>query len=217
MDAVIQHALTVFMGFFAVMNPVANTAVFAGLAGDRPRGEQVRIATKSLVVSFVIVTAFAAAGKAIFHLFGITLPALKIAGGVLVFMIGYSMLHGESSKMHTPKSGVGGDATGDPSREPDIAISPLALPILAGPGTLATAMNFSAAGGLGNIGATVSAFAALCVITWFCFVLGQRAVSAMGASGVAIVTRVMGLIMSVIGVQMGIDGVAGAIAAYSGG
>ncbi|MEM7754075.1 MAG: MarC family protein [Planctomycetota bacterium] len=232
MSEMVQHAVTVFMAFFAVMNPIANTAVFSGLAGGRTRGQQMRVATTALLVAFAVVAAFAVMGKAIFHLFGITLPALRIAGGVLVFMIGYTMLRGEASAMHRPKRKAVDAARHEVAHEPpmahgaesdrsdagedalpDIAVSPLALPILAGPGTLATAMNFSAAGGLANVGATIGAFAVLCGITWVCFVLGQRVVRLIGPAGLSIVTRLMGLIMAVIGVQMGIEGVAGAIAA----
>ncbi|MEM1184798.1 MAG: MarC family protein [Planctomycetota bacterium] len=212
----VTHAVTVFMGFFAVMNPVANTAVFTGLAGNQSRARQIRTATVALLVAFVVVAIFAALGKAVFHLFGITLPALKIAGGVLVFMIGYTMVHGKQSSMHHPKRNESIDTPEPPEEEaPDVAISPLALPILAGPGTLATAMNFSASGGIREIAVTISAFAVLCVVTWVCFVLGQRLVHLIGDAGVAIVTRVMGLIMTVIGVQMLIDGARAAINATS--
>jgi len=211
MDEIYQHAVSVFMGFFAIMNPVANTAVFAGLVGDRPRSAQVATAVKGLLVAFCVVAVFALVGKTIFDLFGITLPALRIAGGVLVFMIGYNMVHGEKSKMHHPATPSGdGPAEAPEESPPDVAVSPLALPILAGPGTLATAMNFSAAGGWGKITVTIVAFATLCLITLVCFVAGQRAIKFIGESGIQIVTRVMGLIMAVIGTQMLIAGIQGA-------
>lgn len=209
MDEIYQHAVTVFMGFFAIMNPVANTAVFAGLAGDRTSSQQIATAAKALLVAFFIVSAFALAGKAVFNLFGITLPALRVAGGVLVFLIGYNMLHGEKSKMHHPdQSDTEGKTDGD---SPDIAVSPLAIPILAGPGTLATAMNYSAAGGWEKISITIGAFAVLCLITFACFILGQKVIRFIGDSGVQVVTRIMGLIMAVIGAQMLIGGIQGAI------
>jgi len=201
MTDLLPHAVTVFLGFFAIMNPVANTAVFVGLTGEESQASQKQIAFKALVLTFCIVLVFALLGKTIFTLFSITLPALRITGGILVFLIGYQMLHGESSRMHTPTEG---DAT-------DIAISPLAVPILAGPGTIATAMNYSAAGGWMEISITVGTFGALCVLTYIFFVFGQRLVNLIGSSGVAIVTRLMGLILAVIGTQMLIEGVAGAI------
>ncbi|KPA53243.1 MarC family protein [Photobacterium lucens] len=194
-------AVTVFMGFFAMMNPFANTAVFVGMTGGMPAKQVRAIAFKALVTAFCIITAFCFLGKGIFSVFGITLPALRLAGGILVFLVGYHMLQGNTSKMHSNQEDS--DAEGNT----DIAISPLALPILAGPGTIATAMNYSAAGGMLHILITVSAFALLCVITFFCFIYGPKMIEKIGESGISIITRLMGLILTVIGMQMGIQGV----------
>lgn len=197
MNGWIEHAVTVFLGFFAIMNPIANTAVFAGLAGNYSKPDQVKIAFKALVITFCVIVVFALLGKSIFHLFGITLSALRITGGILVFLIGYHMLHGSGSKLHTHEN-----------KEPsDIAVSPLAVPLLAGPGTIATAMNYSAAGGWMEIMLTVSVFAILCLITFFCFIFSTKIVSVIGESGLSIITRLMGLILAIIGTQMLLSGV----------
>lgn len=209
MSDIYQNAVTVFMAFFAVMNPIANTAVFVSLVGDCSSAERAKIAVKALLVTFVVVASFAAIGKVIFELFGITLPALKVAGGVLVFMIGFHMLHGKHSAMHRPVTDES-SPDADEDRSPGVAVSPLALPILAGPGTLATAMNFSAGGGLGKITVTICAFAVLCLITLGSFLLGERLTKLLGPSGLQIVTQLMGLIMTVIGAQMLIEGVVAA-------
>jgi multiple antibiotic resistance protein len=205
MSDLVGHILNVFLGFFAIMNPVANTAVFIGLTGDEDSTGKRQIARKSLLVAFCIVAAFALLGNLIFHLFGITLPALRVTGGILVFFIGYNMLNGERSKMHKPRSK-------DNMADDGVAISPLAVPILAGPGTIATAINFSSAGGWTETIITIAMFALLCVVTFFFFVGGQKVVSVLGKGGLNIVTRLMGLILAVIGVQMLIEGVAGAAA-----
>ncbi|MDA8746236.1 MarC family protein [Rubripirellula amarantea] len=202
-----QTAVTVFMAFFAVMNPIANTAVFVSLVGDLSSAERTKTAVKALLVAFVVVASFAAIGKVIFELFGITLPALKITGGVLVFLIGYRMLQGKHSEMHRP-AGNGVSTPPKDNESTDVAVSPLALPILAGPGTLATAMNFAAGGGVEKISVTIGAFAILCLITLGTFLLGQRLTNLLGHSGLQIVTQLMGLIMAVIGTQMLIEGVA---------
>ncbi|WP_305417639.1 MarC family protein [Photobacterium leiognathi] len=202
-------AVTVFMGFFAMMNPFANTAVFVGMTGGMPAEEVRAIAFKALVTAFCIITAFCFLGKGIFSVFGITLPALRLAGGILVFLVGYHMLQGNSSKMHSSKED--GEADGNT----DIAISPLAPPISAGPGTIATAINYSAAGGMLHILITVSAFALLCVITFFCFIYGPKMIEKIGESGISIITRLMGLILTVIGMQMGIQGVHDTIVLFS--
>lgn len=197
MSQLLEHGLTVFMAFFAIMNPIANTTVFAGLTGSMGKSQQMKVAIKSLTITFVIIVLFSILGKSIFHLFGITLPALRITGGILVFMVGYHMLQGKSSKLHSAEE----------SDDADIAVSPLAVPLLAGPGTIATAMNFSSAGGWGEILITVAAFAVLCLITFLCFIFSSKIISAIGESGLSIVTRLMGLILAVIGMQMLIGGV----------
>ena len=201
MSLLFEHAVTVFMAFFAIMNPIANTTVFAGLTGDKDKLEQTKIATKALLITFIIILLFAVLGKSIFHLFGITLPALRITGGILVFLVGYHMLQGAGSKLHTSQE----------SNHADVAVSPMAVPLLAGPGTIATAMNYSAAGGWMEIVVTICVFAILCFITFFCFIFSSKILSAIGESGLGIVTRLMGLILAVIGVQMLIVGIKAAI------
>lgn len=191
-----QHSLSVFLAFFAIMNPIANTAVFVSLTGEEDRSFQIRTAIRALIISFFIIFIFAILGKTIFHLFGISLPALRVAGGILVFIVGYQMLHGKSSNMHKPQQ------TGDS----DLSVSPLAVPILAGPGTIATAMNYSATGQLIEIIITIVAFGILCLVTFLSFIFGQKVVSLIGVSGLSIITRLMGLILSVIGTQMLITG-----------
>lgn len=196
MSDLYTQIITVFMSFFAIMNPIANTAAFSGLVGDRSKSEQRKVASKALLITFFIILAFSVLGKAIFHLFGITIDALRITGGILVFVVGYHMLNGHGSKLHS--------AEGDD--EDDLAVSPLAVPLLAGPGTIATAMNYSAAGGFMGILTTVSVFAVLCLITFVCFIYSSTILSLIGKSGLSIVTRLMGLILAVIGVQMLIVG-----------
>ena len=150
---------------------------------------------------------FALAGKLIFHAFGLTLPAFRITGGLIVFIIGYHMLRGGPSSVHHP-----GEADQAASKKAalSVAVSPLAMPILAGPGTIATAMSFSAGGGMTNVVITIVAFAVLCVITYLFFVFGARFVTYIGASALGAITRMMGLILAVIGTQMVIGGLHGA-------
>jgi len=78
--------LTVFMGFFAIMNPVANTPVFLGLTAGDTADIRRKVAAKALVMTFILIAVFCALGQVIFTLFGITLPAFQITGGILVFM-----------------------------------------------------------------------------------------------------------------------------------
>ena len=197
MNELYTQVLTVFLGFFAIMNPIANTAAFAGLTGENSKAEQIKIAAKALIITFFVISAFALLGKVIFHLFGITISALRVTGGILVFLVGYHMLNGHGSKLHSAEG----------NEDNDIAISPLAVPLLAGPGTIATAMNFSSSGGITGILVTISVFAVLCCITFVCFIFSSKILRLIGRGGLSIVTRLMGLILSIIGTQMVITGV----------
>jgi multiple antibiotic resistance protein len=210
MDEQIGQALSVFMGFFAIMNPIANTPIFLSLTANDSADIRRRVAAKSLLFTFTLIVVFCLLGKVIFDLFGITLPAFQITGGILVFTIGLQMLHGQQSKVHSPVAAA--DKPEDAiTGELSVAITPLAIPILGGPGTIATAMNFSTTGGIPGMVITIAAFAVLCVITYIFFISGQRLVRRLGDNGLSVITRLMGLILAVIGTQMVITGIGGAI------
>ncbi len=206
--ATVGHVLSVFMGFFAIMNPIANTPVFLGLTAGDDAATRRRIALQALLAAFLIILVFSLLGSVIFDLFGITLPAFRIMGGVLVALIGYQMLHSSPSAVHQPSDA---DMAASRTAALSVAISPLALPILAGPGTIATAMSFAAAGGTAELAITIGAFALLCAITYAFFVFGEGLTRFLGQSGVNVITRIMGLILAVIGVQMLVDGLKGAL------
>ncbi len=196
--------IAAFMAFFAIMNPIANLPVFLALVvGDDVRTRN-RVAGKALLLAFGIITVFALAGKLIFEVFGITLPALRIAGGLVLFVIGYYMLNGKKSPIHHPAKA--GDGDEGESQALSVAVSPLAMPLLAGPGTIATAMNLAAANGMWGSILTIAAFATLCVICYICFRYGATIVKVLGTSAMDVITRLMGLILAVIAVQMIIAG-----------
>lgn len=207
MENILLHAVTVFMGFFAIMNPIANVPIFLSLTSGNDEQTIAAVALRSLTLAFLIVTLFSVAGKVIFELFGLTLPAFQITGGLVVFLIGFHMLQGSHSSVQHPS-----EEDKQKSREAvlGVAVSPLAMPILAGPGTIATAMNFSAGGGLMEVVVTITMFAVLCAVTYVLFVFGEKFVTYIGASALGVVTRMMGLILAVIGTQMVIKGLHGA-------
>jgi multiple antibiotic resistance protein len=204
----VLHVLTVFMGFFAIMNPIANTPIFLGLTEGDSADIRRAVARRALLVTFLIIVVFTISGRMIFELFGIGLPAFQITGGLLVLLIGFHMVQGHASRVQHP-----GNAGATPGLEGELdkAISPLAMPLLAGPGTISTAINFASQGGIGPVVTTLITFFALCVITYFFFVYGERLVRYLGHAGMSIITRLMGLILAVIGTQMVIGGITGAI------
>ena len=207
MESTLLYAVTVFMGFFAIMNPIANVPIFLGLTSDDDEQTTAAIALRSLMLAFLIVTIFSVAGKVIFDLFGITLSAFRITGGLLIVSIGFHMLQGNQSKVQHPSEE---DKQKSQEAALSVAVSPLGMPILAGPGTITTAMNFSAGGGLMEVVVTIAVFGLLCVITYVLFVFGEKLVGYIGASALGVITRMMGLILAVIGTQMVIEGLHGA-------
>jgi multiple antibiotic resistance protein len=215
MSELVNYGATAFAGFFAIMNPLANTPVFLGLTRDDNPAIRRAVARTSLLLAFGIITVFTIGGNVIFDLFGITLYAFRVTGGILVFGIGYRMLHGEGTKVHqSADANRGEEAVVGRDGRLSVAISPLAVPIFAGPGTIATAMNFVADGTFVHILITLGAFASICVISYVFFVSGERLIRYLGENAVDAITKMMGMILAVIGAQMFIEGVHGAIQHY---
>jgi len=200
------HFTTILMAFFAIMNPIANMPIFVGLTEDLDAPTRRSVALRSVLLAFAIVAAFTLLGRTIFDLFGITLPAFRIAGGILVGLVGYHLLQGGESSVHTPTSE-------DTERSRDaalgVAITPLAMPILAGPGTIATAMSFAAESTPTEMTRVIAALGVVCILTWASFLGSDSLVRFLGQNAIKVVSRLMGLILAVVGVQMVIQGVQG--------
>jgi multiple antibiotic resistance protein len=198
MENLITYGLSVFMGFFAIMNPIANTPIFLGLVEGEDKETKRKIAKRASITAFIIVVTFIIAGKYIFELFGITIPAFKITGGVLIFYVGFEMLMSKKSTVHN--NGVSEDKS-------NLAISPLAIPILAGPGTIVTAMNFVIDATYVHIGMVISIFAFIIFLTYLAFALSDFIVKKVGNNLIAVIGKLMGLILAIIGTGMVTDGI----------
>ncbi|WP_409282236.1 MarC family protein [Pediococcus pentosaceus] len=198
----VQAFLLSFTAFFAIMNPFANLPMFVSLTADNSRKEVNAIARLAFIVATVIVALFALLGNYIFSIFGINLSALRIMGGIILGLIGYHMIQGNVSPIqHDPKQSVKDSIN---SNNTDVAISPLAMPVLAGPGTIATTMNLSSST---NPFIVISAFVVLLVITYFIFIYGEQIMAKLGNNIMNVITKLMGLILATIGVRMLIMGV----------
>jgi len=204
------YATVVFTGFLAIMNPIAAISIFLSLTSQESESSVKKIAFQSTLTALSIVIIFSLVGHFLLIFFGITFTALRLTGGVLVALIGYEMLQGKQSMVNNPMKDS--DAGGD---EGSVAITPLGIPLLAGPGVIITAMNFSA-GGIINCVITILAFGLLCAITYFCFIFGKQIKRTIGTNILKVTTRMMGLILSVIGIQMLIDGIYSAVIEFRG-
>lgn len=198
MENLVTYGITVFMGFFAIMNPIANTPIFLGLVDGYSKERKKQIAKTATITAFIIVVAFIFAGKYIFLLFGITIPAFKITGGILIFYVGFEMLMSKKSKIHSNT---------DTEDKSNLAISPLAIPILAGPGTIVTAMNFVTDANYVHISIVVSIFALMIFLTYLAFSLSDLIVKKVGQDLISVVGKLMGLILAIIGTGMVTEGI----------
>jgi multiple antibiotic resistance protein len=197
MENTTAHFSAVFMGFFAIMNPIANAPIFIGLTDGLDGATRRGVAVRAILLAFAIVAAFTILGRTFFAVFGITLPAFRIAGGILVALVGYQLLHGKDSSVHTPTDE-------DNVRSRDAAL-----------GIAITAMSFAAETTTPEMIRVLSAFALVCVLTLATFLGSGPIVRILGQNAIKVVSRLMGLILAVIGVQMLIIGIQGAISAAS--
>jgi len=198
MENIWEYSLTVFMAFFAIMNPIANIPIFVKLTEGLSEGKKKEIAKTACIVAFLIVFAFILIGQYIFQIFGLTIPAFKVFGGILIFFIGFEMLQSR-------KPGVNLDS--ESTFDDGLAISPLAIPILAGPGTIVTAMNFVVKANILNMGITILIFAFIVSMTYFAFIYSGYIVRFVGDKRFVIVGKIMGLIIGVLGANMLIQGI----------
>lgn len=203
-----------FMGFFAIMNPIAGISIFLTLTEHESEESTKKIAFHAVLTAFFIVLFFSLAGNFVLKMFNISFTAMRLAGGIIVALIGYDMLHGMDSQIQseTNKDAEYGK-TENKEEENTIAYTPLGVPLLAGPGVIITAMNFSAGSGA-NLLITTFSFGLLCAITYYVFIFGKKIKEIIGASALKVITKMMGLILAVIGVQMIITGIYSAINEY---
>ena len=156
-----------------------------------------KIAKTATFTAFIIVVSFVIAGKYIFELFGLTIPAFKITGGILIFYIGFEMLMSQKAKIHSS----------DSEDKSNIAISPLAIPILAGPGTIVAAMNNVTSADFVHIGIVISIFALMIYLTYLAFSFSDLIIKIMGTNLISVVGKLMGLVLAIIGTGMIVDGI----------
>jgi multiple antibiotic resistance protein len=204
-----------FSSLFAVIDPLGVIPFFSGLTADRSARQKRRILVKSLVTAFVVLALFTLAGQQLLGLFGITIEAFRIAGGVIFFGIGLDMLQSKPRRWQTGiRRAAAADKDLHAAEHPDEAVdedpsvTPLAIPMIAGPGSITTVMVLTpqAPGGLG-IPLVLGAVAAILVLTGGILMGADAVLRRLGATGLKIIEKLMGLLVTVIAVQLMIDGI----------
>lgn len=189
----LSFGLLCFSSLFTVIDPMAAAPIFVSLT----RGRDARkIALRACIVALAVLLVFAISGALVFRIFGITLDAFRIGGGIVFLSIGLPMMTGHGEKK-VP------DGT-----EHDPSVVPIGVPLLAGPGAITTVMVLTGQSrGAMHTAALLLALVCALVATFGALVVAPMILRKLGDAGITLVTKVMGLIVVVLGVQLVLDGV----------
>ena len=189
-----------FVTLFVIVDPPGSVPVFLGLTANQNGGQRARSALRAVIVSFAVIVLFAIFGASILRYLSISLPALQGAGGLLLLLVSLELLTGRAE---TPSS-AGGDV--------DVALVPLGTPLLAGPGAIVAVRQ--AHGESDKLVALALAILAVHVVIWIVLRFSGAILRVVRDGGISILTRIAGLLLSAIAVQLIADSVAAFVKAY---
>jgi MarC family membrane protein len=195
------------IALFAIVNPLGILPIILSLIGDQPIDEQKRSINRAMWTVFFTLMATAITGQLIFSLFDVTLGALRIAGGIFLFILAIPMLYGEQSKAKiNPKERAHAIDKEDP------AITPIGIPLIAGPGAISTVMSLmEQSKTLPEKGIVLAAIIVVIATAYAILRFGTPVAKLFGRAGLRVMTRIMGLILAVIAVQFVINGIGDAL------
>ncbi|MEW5936736.1 MAG: NAAT family transporter [Candidatus Thermoplasmatota archaeon] len=202
-----SFAIAVFVAVFAIVNPVGNMTVFVALTQGFSHRERLLVIRKTVLSALLVLLIFALVGNYIFFVFGITLPAFRIAGGILLFSIAFSMMKGEKSRTKISPE----DQEEALAREA-LGIVPLGVPLFAGPGAITTVMIYMGAAAhptfdILKVIVVIVAILLTMALSYPILFYGERIFERIGRMGAFAFSRIMGLILAAIATQFVIDGV----------
>ena len=202
MSALVAYTLVTFGSVFSIVDPFAAVPIFLALAGAQPPRELAKTAFRAAATCFVVLSVFGIAGNFIFSFFGITLPAFKIAGGILLFGVGLEMMRAKRSATRSTD-----EEERDAESKEDVGLIPLGLPLLSGPGAIATVMVL--VGKAKDLPQRVTLFAVIAAVSLVSFLVLRSAslvLRVLGKTGMNVIGRVMGLILAALAMQFVLDG-----------
>ncbi|CAB3288264.1 conserved membrane protein of unknown function [Methanocaldococcus lauensis] len=202
----IQYFILAFTSIFSILNPFGAVPVFIALTESYPKKERNLIAKKTVIYTLIILLIFTLFGNWILKFFGISLDAFKIAGGLLLLLISLDMVRGkQEAKLHKKE-------IEDAYEIDEIALMPLATPLLAGPGSITACMVAMAeAPTFGDKFLVILAIIVSILITYVTLLSSEKILDRIGKLGIKILTRMMGFILTAIAVQMAVNGIKGAL------
>ena len=190
------------MAIFAIVDPMGNIPIFYTITQRFTKEERIRIAKKAIIAATITLFVFALIGQYIFMLFSITIPAFRIAGGLLLFRVAFNMLYGvtpgtKSTQMEKEEA-----------LEKDmVGIVPLGIPLLAGPGAISTVMLYNSQGDMIISIIVLLSILATLSITYVLLRNVDRIFDKLGRVGSLAISRIMGLILAAIAIQFLINGI----------
>jgi multiple antibiotic resistance protein len=191
----IEYSLKAFAAYFSIINPIGIMPVFMSMTAALSFRQRRKVATKASILAFFTMILFAVAGEMVFKFFSITAASFRIVGGIIFFMMGYEMLQARISRVKFTQEE-------ENSYVEDISITPLAIPMICGPGAITNSIIFwnDANSGEHRI-ALIAIIFIIVLITWATLVGAGRIMNYIGETGNKIMLRLMGMIVMVIAVE----------------
>jgi multiple antibiotic resistance protein len=189
---------------FFVVDPLGAIPIYMAMTQQDSREKRHSIALRAAVTATLLLLVFAMAGHLIFRMFGITLAAFKVAGGILLLGMSLDMINATQTRARTSP-----EETQEGIQKDDVAIIPLAIPMLAGPGSISTVMVLmgQTSGSVLKMSAVIGSIVVTGLLAYLFLRSGAFAMKIMGRTGLNIVTRIMGLILSAIAIQFVLNGI----------
>jgi len=204
-EQLFETALVAFTTFFATMGPVDVAAIYAALTVNNTPAERRRMAVKGCAIAALILLAFLIFGNSVLNYMGITLPALRVAGGILLLLIGIKMVFADPSGGTTTTE----DETREAATKDDVSVFPLATPLIAGPGAMGAAvLLMGLTHGDVTLGAAViGAMLAVVLITLALLMIATQVQKLLGVTGLHVISRIFGVLLTALAVQFFFDGI----------
>jgi multiple antibiotic resistance protein len=202
-------SLTTFIALFPIVNPFGAVPFFLSISIETPQNIKRQMILKTVIYVFFILIIFLIAGNLIMNFFSISIPAIRIAGGLLLYGIGLNMLKAEPKYRQTEEEEY------ESQHKNDVTFTPLAMPMLSGPGSIAVALGLSdQVSGWPDYLAMIFSVLVICVLTFVILRASTYIARVMGYSGMNVMTRMMGFITLCISVQFIVNGVLAILRTY---
>lgn len=217
MAEIMQISIPVFVTLFVVIDPIAIAPMFAAMTVDADAAQRRKMAIKACFVGALVLFFFALAGKAFLGALGISMWAFRTAGGVMLFLIAMEMVFEKRTERREKRveNVVEEHETHPEIEQEDISVFPIAVPMLAGPGAIATIMLLMSdhQADATAQGIVLATLAAVIVITLILLLVAVKLLDVVGHSTASVLTRVLGMILAALAAQYVFDGIKGALLA----